>query len=165
MPKGKGGKKKKRGASDTKREIPLKEPGQEYARIGKVFGDERFECQCFDGKKRIGHIRGKLRKREWATAGDIVLLGLRSYQDDKADILAVYKGDEARCLKKLGEIPEDTKVADAPNGELTVGDNPFEFMEQEEQIKEQPKRASDFNNMTMSDDSDLQSEEADLNKL
>ena len=28
--------------------------------------------------------RGKMRKKVWVSAGDIVLVGLREYQDDKA---------------------------------------------------------------------------------
>ena len=42
------------------------------------------ECYCFDGVTRLGHIRGKMRKKVWVSAGDIVLVGLREYQDDKA---------------------------------------------------------------------------------
>merc|ERR1719483_717465 len=35
---------------------------------------------CFDGVKRLCHIRGKLRKKVWINHSDIVLLGLRDYQ-------------------------------------------------------------------------------------
>jgi translation initiation factor 1A len=38
------------------------------------------KAQCFDGIKRLCHIRGKMRKRVWVSAGDIVLVGLRDYQ-------------------------------------------------------------------------------------
>ena len=40
--------------------------------------------RLFDGVTRLGHIRGKMRKKVWVSAGDIVLVGLREYQDDKA---------------------------------------------------------------------------------
>merc|ERR1719400_128448 len=40
---------------------------------------------CFDGVKRLCHIRGKMRKKVWVAQGDIVLIGLRDYQDGKAD--------------------------------------------------------------------------------
>merc|ERR1719508_606537 len=39
---------------------------------------------CFDGVKRLCHIRGKLRKKVWINQSDIVLIGLRDYQDAKA---------------------------------------------------------------------------------
>merc|ERR1719320_94516 len=42
---------------------------------------------CFDGVKRLCHIRGKLRKKGWINQSDIVLIGLRDYQDAKADVL------------------------------------------------------------------------------
>lgn len=48
-----------------------------------MLGNGRLEAYCFDGKKRLAHIRGKMRKRVWVNQGDIVLLGLREYQDDK----------------------------------------------------------------------------------
>jgi hypothetical protein len=44
------------------------------------------------------------------TAGDLVLLGLRDYQDDKADIILKYTADEARLLKSYGELPENVRI-------------------------------------------------------
>ena len=39
-----------------------------------------WQALCFDGQKRMCHIRGKMRKRVWVCQGDIVLVGLRDYQ-------------------------------------------------------------------------------------
>ena len=39
-----------------------------------------WQALCFDGVKRMCHIRGKMRKRVWVCQGDIVLVGLRDYQ-------------------------------------------------------------------------------------
>merc|ERR1719317_178301 len=61
---------------------------------------------CFDGVKRLCHIRGKLRKKVWINQSDIVLIGLRDYQDAKADVILKYSADEARNLKSYGEFPE-----------------------------------------------------------
>lgn len=44
--------------------------------------------------------------------GDIVLLALRDYQDDKSDIIGKYSPDEARELKKRGELPATVRVND-----------------------------------------------------
>ncbi len=54
--------------------------------------------------------------------GDLILLGLRDYQDSKADVILKYHPDEARMLKTYGEIPEnikfnETEVAAAAMGE------------------------------------------------
>lgn len=43
----------------------------------------------------------------WIGVGDIVLIGLRDFQDDKADIIMKYTADEARQLKAYEEIPDN----------------------------------------------------------
>lgn len=35
----------------------------EYAQVTKMLGNGRLEALCFDGEKRLAHIRGKLRKK------------------------------------------------------------------------------------------------------
>lgn len=68
----------------------------EYAQVLKMLGNGRVEAQCFDGTKRLAHIRGKMRKKVWINQGDIVLLSLRDFQDDKADVIVKYTPDEVR---------------------------------------------------------------------
>ena len=63
---GKGGKNRRRGKNENeteKRELIFKEDGQEYAQVLKMLGNGRLEAMCFDGVKRLCHIRGKLRKK------------------------------------------------------------------------------------------------------
>ncbi|CAG8597961.1 8478_t:CDS:2 [Ambispora gerdemannii] len=106
--KGKGGKNRRRGKNENeseKRELIFKEDGQEYAQVVKMLGNGRLEAQCFDGEKRLAHIRGKLRKK-----GDIILISLRDYQDAKADVILKYTTEEARNLKAYGELPENGKL-------------------------------------------------------
>ncbi len=67
---------------------------------------------CFVGTKRLCHIRGKLRKKVWINTGDIILVGLRDYQDAKADVILKYTPDEARNLKSYGEFPESVKISE-----------------------------------------------------
>lgn len=45
----------------------------------------------------------------WINASDIILIGLRDYQDNKADVILKYTPDEARNLKAYGELPESGK--------------------------------------------------------
>jgi len=118
--KGKGGKNRRRGKNENegaKRELILKEDGQEYAQVQKMLGNGRLEAMCFDGTKRLCHIRGKLRKRQWINTSDIILVGLRDYQDAKADVIMKYNGDEARRLKNMGQLPESVNI------ELGLGDD------------------------------------------
>ncbi|KAG5362887.1 Eukaryotic translation initiation factor 1A, X-chromosomal [Yarrowia sp. B02] len=117
--KGKGGKNRRRGKNESegsKRELVYKEEGQEYAQVVKMLGNGRLEAQCFDGVKRLAHIRGKLRKKVWINQADIILLSLRDFEDDKADVIMKYHPDEARALKAQGELPESAKINDADQG-------------------------------------------------
>jgi len=112
--KGKGGKSKRKGKNknedEQKRELVFKEDGQEYAQVLQVLGNCRVKAFCFDGVARLCHVRGKFRKKVWINRDDIILVGLRSYQDDKADIIHKYTADEARKLKSVGELPEKAKI-------------------------------------------------------
>ncbi|CAG8463904.1 8473_t:CDS:2, partial [Cetraspora pellucida] len=108
-----GGKNRRRGKNENeseKRELIFKEDGQEYAQVVKMLGNGRLEAQCFDGEKRLAHIRGKLRKKVWINQGDIILISLRDYQDAKADVILKYTTEEARNLKAYGELPETAKI-------------------------------------------------------
>merc|ERR1712122_430299 len=118
-----GGKNENEG---VKRELVFKEDGQEYAQVTKMLGNGRLEAMCFDGVKRLCHIRGKLRKKVWIAQSDIVLVGLRDYQDAKADVILKYSPDEARNLKSYGEFPESVKINETVTfGE--EGDDDIEF--------------------------------------
>merc|ERR1712063_174082 len=112
--KGKGGKSKRKGKNKghegEKRELLRKEPGQEYAQVSRVLGNCRVSAYCFDGKERLCHVRGKFRRRVWINRDDIILVGLRDYQDEKADIIHRYSLDEARTLKSLGELPAKARI-------------------------------------------------------
>jgi translation initiation factor 1A len=113
MPKkGKGGKKKRKSKNtpSTKRELIVREEGQEYAVVLKMLGDGRLRAACNDGKERLGIIRGKMRKRVYIREDDFILLGLREFQDDKADVIHKYSPDEVRSLKTMREISESMKA-------------------------------------------------------
>jgi len=106
--------------------------------------------QCFDGVKRLGLIRGKLRKKIWINNGDIILVSLREYQDEKGDVILKYSADEARSLcvatlsfhqffqavtnthfrKAYGELPDTAKINETDTfGANEDGDCGFEFDE------------------------------------
>lgn len=64
--KGKGGKNRRRGKNENeseKRELVFKEDGQEYAQVIKMLGNGRLEAMCFDGVRRLCHIRGYVEVR------------------------------------------------------------------------------------------------------
>ena len=135
--KGKGGKNRRRGKNegDDKRELVFKDESQEYAQVLRMLGNGRLEAMCFDGEKRLAHIRGKMRKKVWINNGDIILLSLREFEDGKADVIQKYTPDEARSLKQHGELPEATKISEDAFGE-DEGDE-IEFQEPSDEDEEQ----------------------------
>ena len=145
--KGKGGKNRRRGKNENeteKRELVFKEEGQEYAQVLKMLGNGRLDALCFDGVKRLCHIRGKLRKKVWINTGDIILLGLRDYQDGKADVILKYTSDEARNLKAYGELPDTVKIETIVANEQDGGEIEFEFQDDSEEDDEE---ADDIDNI------------------
>jgi hypothetical protein len=56
--------------------------------------------------ERMAHIRGKMRKKVWIGVSDIILVSLREYQGDRCDVIMKYTADEARQLRREGEIPK-----------------------------------------------------------
>jgi translation initiation factor 1A len=102
-----------------------------------MLGNGRLESMCFDGVKRLAHIRGKLRKKVWINQGDIILLSLRDYQDEKGDVILKYTADEARSLKAYGELPESAKINETDTyGADGDGDCGFEFDEDRDSDEE-----------------------------
>ena len=83
-----------------------KTQGQEYGFITKVLGNCKFNITCYDKKERIGHVRGKLRKRTWFVMNDVVLISLRDFQDDMCDMIQKYSYDETNMLITNNEITE-----------------------------------------------------------
>lgn len=107
--KGKGGKNRKKGKNDivtNKRELLFAEDEQIYGLVTKKLGNCNLEVECSDDIKRIGHIRGSMRKKVWIDLQHTVLLSLRNFQDNIADIIHVYDSDEVRMLKTYEELPD-----------------------------------------------------------
>jgi len=85
-----------------------------------MLGNGRLQVQSFDGKVRLGHIRGKLKKKVWISAGDVVLIGLRDFQDSKCDVIMKYLPEEVKALKNYKEIPEDIKIDETQGGNTGI---------------------------------------------
>lgn len=108
----KGGKRAKKGkkfvpeTQATSRYLVYKEKDQLYLKVTGMLGDCRVKGQTEDGKEMTCMIRGKFKKRVWIKAGDIVLIGLREFEDEKADIIHKYTSNEAKQLVKKGEISQ-----------------------------------------------------------
>jgi translation initiation factor 1A len=86
-----------------KRPILWAEDLQIYGRCERLLGDMRCNIVCKDGIQRICKIRGKMRRRVFINVGDVVLVALRDFQDDKGDVIHKYNQDEVRMLQEQGE--------------------------------------------------------------
>ena len=113
----KGGKKKKRGAKYSqeraKREILLKQMGQEYGYVEKMLGDMRCQVQCEDRTTKICHIRGRFKHRIWINCGDVVLVSLRDFEEGKGDIVHKYNAEEVDFLRSNGYFSMDLEKDDS----------------------------------------------------
>lgn len=94
---------KKRVQAEKGRELVMRQEGQLYARVTKMLGNGRVTAMCGDGVERLCKIRGSMRKRVWVRVGDAVLVGLREFQDAKADVIHKYTDAEVARLRRLGE--------------------------------------------------------------
>ena len=108
----KRGKNTKAKVQGQKRDILFAEDGQIYATVEKILGNCRVLAKCTDGKTRLCHIRGKMKKRVWIREDSVILIGLRDFEDDKADVIHCYLPEEVRRLICLGEMPD---TEDKPN--------------------------------------------------
>ena len=124
--KGKGGKTRRRGKNQKKdvvQALEFREEGQDYAKVTKMLGNGRVLAYCFTQAKEIlCIIRGSMRKKIWISVNDYILVGLRDYQESKADVIAKYSDDEVRKLKQYGEIVDTTAIKEYEDNEIE-----FEF--------------------------------------
>ncbi|CAH8614228.1 unnamed protein product [Heterobilharzia americana] len=157
--KGKGGKNRRRGKNENesqKRDLIYKEAGQEIIATCDIRNNHNMLLTCnnhddlailvdMDKVPSItrqfkittsldNHIlldsRPSIVCEVWISNGDIILIGLRDYQDNKADVIMKYLNDEARTLKSLGEIPDTIKLEE--NDDIEFDANAAIFDDEDE---------------------------------
>jgi len=139
MVKNKGGSKhkraKKNSALQTEKIVMCEDDALEhYAYVKSTYGNGQFGVLlvCTDGNQMLGvstkeyrgRIAGRMRKqkyRNFVRVGGLVLISKRDFQtnDDKVDIIHVYKDDAVRKLIKMGEVPSVDNLNGANGVELT----------------------------------------------
>ena len=86
--------------------LPYKPKGEMFAVAETFQGGSRLQLICEDGKRRMGRIPGKLRRRMWARENDLLIVVPWSFQDSKADVKFRYTPTQTSNLKRKGKIPE-----------------------------------------------------------
>jgi translation initiation factor 1A len=76
----------------------------------QLLGASRIRVMCADGKSRLGRIPGKLKKRMWIRAGDLVVVRPWDFQDEKCNIVHRYTKTEATYLSRQGRVPKSIDI-------------------------------------------------------
>jgi translation initiation factor 1A len=113
MPNRTGGKNYKKSKQTGSIEKPFidRQEDQQYGRVLRNLGGRNMLIYCNDNKIRLCHICGAMKKFNWLSVGDIVLISLRDFgkkpepgstdKYEKGDILAKYDSDHLGKLKKM----------------------------------------------------------------
>lgn len=87
------------------RRVRLPKKGELFGVVTAMLGAGRVRADCEDGKERMCRIRGKIVKRIWIRAGDLILLKPWDIEpDEKADVIWRYIKTEANWLKRKGYV-------------------------------------------------------------
>ena len=113
-----------------------------YAHIIKVYGNGQFGVRlvvsdanaqlALTPKEYRGRISGRMRKqkrRNFVNKDDFVLISKRDFEEDKVDILHVYRPEAMRKLVKMGHLPDIERVGCGDVKETTTA---FEFSDEVE---------------------------------
>jgi translation initiation factor 1A len=147
----------------TKRDLVLAKEGETvYAIVKSICGNKRVIVIRIDnGTTVMGRISGSI--HAWIKKDDVVLVGLRDFQEDKVDVVWRYTTEEARKLSRAGYIPQNIVVdknIDCPNNTASI-----EFLDMGVNIEsEQNKSLNNYDysrryEMPSSSDEDTENEE------
>ena len=104
-------KKAKKHLTDTtrSRELIKKDESQNYAYVEKMLGYGNTRIIDNEGNNILGIIRKGTKRRlksNRIAEGDLILISVREYQTDKADIIHKYTSSEINKLHNSGEISQ-----------------------------------------------------------
>lgn len=135
MPKKTKSFKKSNGDEKAVRKLAEKGDDTNYGMVTKVLGNSHFMVKLnMENKEVYARLCGKFRKgskkrENFVNVNSVVLVGLRDFEDDKVDIIHVYKPEEVRQLKKSGQYIEES-MRDADDTQAVIEeDTPFDFEE------------------------------------
>ena len=167
MPKNtQGGKKYKQQKHKNNEQGPMKalvEPtaGQEFALVTKLLGNSRVSASFYDTRdpqnKRMSEIicflrPGLKKKRMFARMGSLILISLRDFEKDKADVIYVYNDEESKRIKRKNLLPENL-IKKETNGDegMIFRDDESETDEEVEEEEKPVKPKHRPNNITIQD--------------
>lgn len=85
--------------------IRIPRPPEVLGTVEVLVGGDKMKVRCDDGNERLCRIPGKLRKRVWVRAGDLVLIVPWTVQShERGDIRFRYTQTQANWLKRKGFV-------------------------------------------------------------
>jgi len=87
--------------------IHLPRGTQTFGIVQRRLGGSRMEIRCFDGKTRICRIPGRLKRRLWVRASDLVIVEPWEFSGDKrGDVIYKYSKAQLSFLKRKGYLKQ-----------------------------------------------------------
>jgi translation initiation factor 1A len=90
--------------------MPSNREGEIFGIADQLLGASRIRVMCADGKSRLGRIPGKLKKRMWIREGDLLIVRVWEFQDEKCDIRHRYTKTESTYMSRRGVIPKSINI-------------------------------------------------------
>ncbi len=73
--------------------------------VEQMLGGDKLKVNCDDGNERVCRIPGKMRKRVWIRAGDLVLVEPWKVQsNERGDVIFRYTSTQANWLNRKGFV-------------------------------------------------------------
>jgi translation initiation factor 1A len=121
----KGKNAKSKGKNVEKRKIIEADlDSQVYGILEKALGSRFFTVNCLDNTKRRCKIR---KKRMRCKEGDCVIVSLRDFDDNNADVIYRYDSEEVRYLQKMGVLPGSDTIGSFNDDEEAEEQDGFIF--------------------------------------
>jgi len=104
MPSNKNKKDKNKTESFGRMRFPKKEEFEIFGVVTQLMGACQLIVMCQDKVERKCRIPGKLRKRVWVRAGDLVIVKIWDFQPSKGDIAWRFFGNQVEWFRKKGML-------------------------------------------------------------
>lgn len=83
--------------------------GEVFGTVEMMLGGDKLKVRCEDGNTRICRIPGRLRKRVWIKAGDLILVEPWKVQtNERGDVGFRYTPTQANWLRRKGFIKSNS---------------------------------------------------------
>ncbi len=95
--------------------LPRRPRGEVFGIASQLLGAARIRVMCEDNLSRMGRITGKMKKKMWIRAGDLLIVRPWGFQEGKADILFRYSRTQAQYLSRRNLLPASMNLFSAPD--------------------------------------------------